>query len=96
MIFRIVKLEFREDSVQDFLTYIRPFQEAIRASAGCTFLQIIQDNNNPQLIFTYSQWQSEQDLENYRQSALFTQVWAQTKRWFSAKPAAWTCISAFE
>ena len=35
-------------------------------------------------------WESEEDLENYRKSELFTEVWDFTKQLFNDKPEAWS------
>jgi heme-degrading monooxygenase HmoA len=51
---------------------------------------LYQDKNNPSIFFTYSFWETEQDLENYRQSALFDDVWTFTKKLFNDKPEAWS------
>ncbi|MFN7100290.1 MAG: putative quinol monooxygenase, partial [Flavobacterium sp.] len=48
------------------------------------------DKSNPSIFFTYSYWESEADLENYRNSALFKEVWAYTKAFFNDKPEAWS------
>jgi quinol monooxygenase YgiN len=62
----------------------------IRASKGCTLLELYQDKNNPDIFFTYSYWNKESDLENYRNSDLFKDVWAKTKVFFNDKPLAWS------
>ena len=41
-------------------------------------------------FFTYSYWDSENDLNNYRKSELFNEVWTFTKKLFNAKPEAWS------
>ena len=53
-------------------------------------LELYQDKTNPELFFTYSYWEREEDLENYRNSALFKNVWAKTKVLFNDKPQAWS------
>ena len=62
----------------------------IRASKGCSLLELYQDKTNPEIFFTYSYWEKEEDLENYRNSALFKDVWAKTKVFFNDKPLAWS------
>jgi len=42
------------------------------------------------VFFTYSYWNDESDLENYRKSELFKNIWSATKKNFSAKPEAWS------
>ncbi len=62
----------------------------IRASKGCQLLELYQDKKNPELFFTYSYWNTEQDLENYRNSEFFISTWQQTKLYFNGKPEAWS------
>ena len=62
----------------------------IRASKGCSLLELYQDKTNPEIFFTYSYWEKDKDLENYRNSALFKDVWAKTKVFFNDKPLAWS------
>jgi heme-degrading monooxygenase HmoA len=42
------------------------------------------------VFFTYSFWNAEANLEQYRNSELFKAVWAETKPLFNAKPEAWS------
>ena len=62
----------------------------IRASKGCSLLELYQDKTNPEIFFTYSYWEQEKDLENYKNSLLFKDVWAKTKSFFNDKPLAWS------
>jgi heme-degrading monooxygenase HmoA len=65
-------------------------KEKIRNVPGNRLLELYQDKNNPELFFTYSYWETEIDLENYRNSELFYDVWQFTKQLFNAKPEAWS------
>ena len=89
MIVRIVKMSFIPEKVTEFLNVFNQHSSAIANAEGCIDLQLIQ-NNNSATFFTISKWQSEQDLENYRQSELFAIVWPQTKALFNQKAEAWT------
>ena len=73
-----------------FLQCLTKKKEFIRASEGCRLLELYQDKNNPEVFFTYSYWDNEEDLENYRNSELFKNVWIQTKKYFNDKPLAWS------
>lgn len=95
MITRIVKMTFKPDTIGLFLQYLPDYQEAIRGSKGCNFLQILQDQNNPCIVFTYSHWDSTNDLDTYRNSALFEKVWGQVRQWFDDKPQAWSLNTVF-
>ena len=42
------------------------------------------------MFFTYSYWEAQENLDSYRQSDLFKNVWAKTKILFNDKPQAWS------
>jgi len=90
MFVRIVKMSFQPDKIDEFLKNFETVKEKIRAFEGCEFLELYRDKMNNNIFFTYSYWQSEQDLENYKSSTLFKEVWKVTKSFFSAKPEAWS------
>lgn len=90
MIKRIVKMEFREEAIEPFKTLFRNSCSKIKARKGCRHVECLQDLQRPNVFFTYSVWDSESDLQAYRDSELFAAVWAETKALFSAKPEAWS------
>lgn len=83
-------MTFEPEKVNDFLFCFAEWKLKIRAMPGCTHLELLNDINNPSIFFTYSYWNSEEDLNNYRNSALFESVWTKTKTFFAAKPEAWS------
>lgn len=90
MFVRIVKMSFHEENIPAFLENFELMKNHIRNSPGNRFLELYQDKNNPCIFFTYSYWETEDDLENYRKSALFDEVWTFTKKLFNDKPEAWS------
>ncbi len=90
MFVRIVKMTFQEDKVSEFLQNFNSVKDKIRNVNGCRLLELYRDKDNPSVFFTYSYWEREQDLENYRSSELFTGVWAVTKPLFAQKAEAWS------
>ena len=90
MIVRIVKLTFENENIASFEQIFRTTNKKIKRFEGCLHLELYQDKNNPNVFFTYSHWNSEQDLENYRNSEFFKEVWGMTKKLFSEKPKAWS------
>ncbi len=90
MFVRIVKMGFKEEHIATFLSNFDEKKEHIRNSKGCHLLELYRDKNNPTIFFTYSYWETEEDLENYRKSDLFKNVWAKTKVLFNQKPEAWS------
>jgi hypothetical protein len=89
MVTRIVKMSFKPEKVEEFKQLFDQFKHQIAGAQGCMSLRLLQDGSAT-IFFTYSEWQAEEDLENYRKSALFEQVWSRTKTFFNAKPEAWT------
>jgi quinol monooxygenase YgiN len=90
MFVRIVKLSFHQENIPAFLENFEQNKDKIRTAAGNRLLELYQDKDNPDVFFTYSYWESESDLENYRQSELFKEVWSFTKKLFNNKPEAWS------
>ena len=90
MFVRIVKLSFHEENIPAFLDNFEIVKDQIRATTGNLLLELYQDKNNKNIFFTYSYWETEQDLENYRTSAFFNEVWSFTKKLFNDKPEAWS------
>ena len=90
MLVRIVKLSFHEEYIPAFLENFELMKEKIRNAPGNRLLELYQDKNDKNIFFTYSYWETEGDLENYRKSELFYTVWEYTKKLFNAKPEAWS------
>lgn len=87
---RIVKMIFKEESLPAFKSMFNEVQPKINAFEGCEGVSLLEDINNPCILFTYSHWVNEDALNNYRHSALFEKTWAQTKTYFDGKPEAWS------
>ena len=90
MFVRIVKMNFKEDKIDDFINNFNNNKDKIRNTRGCKLLELYRDKTNPTVFFTYSYWDTELDLENYRNSQLFKNVWDITKLLFKDKPEAWS------
>ncbi len=90
MFVRIVKMSFHSKYILEFQEMFKEKKMLIRNTEGCQLLELYQDKNNPEIFFTYSYWNSEQDLENYRNSDFFKATWKQTKSYFNNKPEAWS------
>ena len=90
MFVRIVKMTFKEEAVEEFLTTFENVKQDIRNSSGCRLLELYRDKAMPQVFFTYSYWETEAHLEDYRVSKLFCDTWAVTKPLFSQKAEAWS------
>jgi quinol monooxygenase YgiN len=90
MVIRIVRMHFRAEDVNTFLTIFNENKEAIRNFPGCTHLELLSDLKAPNTYTTLSHWNDPSNLEEYRQSELFNSVWDRVKKLFSARPEAFT------
>lgn len=90
MITRIVKMQFRPAETEPFLTLFERVKHQIRSFDGCRGLTLLRDLNTPDILFTYSHWESEAHLNAYRNSELFEKTWKDTKSGFAAKAEAWS------
>ena len=90
MIKRIVKMEFEPENISAFQLLFEENKAKISAFPGCHGVELLQDATETHIFFTFSHWESENALNEYRTSQLFERVWKQTKALFNAKPMAWS------
>lgn len=90
MIIRIVRLSFYPERVPDFLELFEKHKSDIAGAPGCLELRLLKDTSTEGVFVTYSLWESEDALDDYRTSNLFNLVWPKTKILFNAAPQAWT------
>lgn len=93
MLIRYVRMTFREDKTDEFQKIFETSKDKIKAMAGCQYLELLRDINQPNIFMTHSHWESETDLNNYRDSELFKTTWAKTKVLFAEKPLAFSVES---
>ncbi len=87
---RVVRMTFRSEEIPAFLENFEAHKVLIRNFPGCSHLELWQDENQKNIFITYSHWESETALNQYRDSQLFKSVWGFTKTLFSEKPQAWS------
>lgn len=92
MITRIVRMEFKQEHVQDFLAHFGRIHALIRDYPGVRHLELHRDASRSNVFYTYSKWDSEAALETYRQSDLFKGAWGEVKPWFSEKAQAFSLV----
>ncbi len=96
MIVRIVKMTFEPSKVPEFLANFEKNKNNIRNFKGCHKLRLLKGLNDENVYFTYSWWDNEEALNQYRISNLFKGVWSKTKTLFIEKPEAWSLVNAVE
>lgn len=87
---RLVKLTIDSNKKEAFLDSFNQFKDTISTYPGCKGMRLLMDKNDPQTVFTYSEWESDEALENYRNSELFTKVWPALKASFAGRTEVWS------
>ncbi len=90
MIIRIVRMHFTEAGVEEFLEIFGKHQTAIRNFPGCTHLELLKDHEDDTCFTTLSHWDTVNNLNSYRKSALFEEVWGQVKSLFAERSHAFS------
>ncbi len=90
MIVRLVKMTFRPEEVGTFQALFEGWRHRIIAFPGCRQLELLHDARDSRVFFTYSEWNGPADLEAYRTSDVFANVWPVVKKLFAEPADAWT------
>ena len=83
-------MSFQPEKAEEFKSIFRENWKLIAGFKGCKHVELLQDRTHPHIFFTFSAWESEDDLNAYRDSELFEKVWGKTKILFNDKPQAWS------
>ncbi len=92
MITRIVKMTFIPEKVDDFIKVFNESKDFIRSYPGCIQMQLLKDIQQDNIYYTYSNWESEEALNHYRNSSRFREIWMNTKVNFQEKAEATSLI----
>ena len=90
MLIRIVRMHFTEAGVEEFLEIFDQNKNQIRKFPGCTHLQLLKDPDDVLCYTTLSYWNTPADLEKYRTSELFVNVWGRVKTLFAERSQAYS------
>lgn len=90
MLIRVVRMTFRPDGVAAFLENFEAHKDSIRNFPGCRHLELWRDFSSENIYLTCSHWESEEALNQYRDSEFFKSVWSFTKGLFLEKPIAFS------
>jgi heme-degrading monooxygenase HmoA len=83
-------MTFKSENITVFEQIFEDTKPYIQSFEGCNSVELLQDIKDPNAFFTYSIWESEDHLNNYRNSDFFKVVWGKTKQLFDTKPEAWS------
>lgn len=90
MIVRLVRMTFRPSEIATFQRSFEAWRHRIIAFPGCQRLDLLHSEADPCVFFTHSEWADASDLQAYRDSELFNQVWPEVKLLFATPALAWS------
>jgi quinol monooxygenase YgiN len=90
MIVRLVKITLLPGKKDEFISLFKTVEASINNFEGCMHVELLSDTSDENIVFTYSKWASNEQLQKYRQSALFEGTWKNAKILFSQKAEAWS------
>jgi len=82
---RIVKLHIKPQKTKEFSSIFKAHKPKLLEMPGCKSVTLARDQEAESQFITISEWEYAADLENYRNSALFVQIWKIVKPMFAAK-----------
>ena len=86
---RLVKLTLKEGSFDQFKVIFDYGKYVVSGSEGCFGVQLLQDDTNPNIAFTLSEWTDEKALNKYRSSEEFRNYWPKIKSMLADKTEVW-------
>lgn len=93
MISRIVKMTFIPEKVDDFIIVFNESKDFIRNFPGCIEMHLHRDLHRKNIFYTYSNWESENALNHYRNSTKFREIWSKTKANFQEKAETYSLMN---
>lgn len=90
MIVRIVKMSFKQEHINLFISIFEESKHKIEAMEGNLHVELLQDKKEINTFFTYSHSKGEENLIQYRKSDKFTKICPKTKALFLKDAAVWT------
>ena len=93
MLIRLVRLPASEASLPRLRAVLAEVMPTVRQQRGCTHLELLADHDQPTVLYTLSHWNSDNDLQRYRQSEIFAQVWPRLKAELGDRPSAVSLVS---
>lgn len=90
MLHRIVRMVFQESEVEHFIRIFNKKKAFIEGFEGCVSVMLVEDLRSEHAMATISIWESEENLEAYRNSDLFLETWKEVKPLFAEKAKAWS------
>ena len=88
MLIRLVRMYFRPDEVERFLTMYEQTRPIIASQPGCRSVQLVRQIDDPAAFATWSIWDDQAALDAYRRSEFFRSFWPEVRALFRAPAEA--------
>ncbi len=90
MIVRIVHMFFRPHALEQLMPLIHRQLRNVMSHPGCLAVKLFRDTSDPDHLCTFSIWEDQEALDDYRQSDHFIEVWSTLKSHFAKPPQAYS------
>ena len=91
MIKRVVRLTLKDDaSINAFQEIYRSRNPFTKGVKGCREVKVLKDVDHDDVYYTFSIWDSNEDLEAYRQSNYFAETWPMVKAQLAKRAEAFS------
>lgn len=96
MILRVVKMNVDEEKRDAFELFMKNLREEKLKLAGCLHFDYFHEKNNKNIFYSYTIWESEKYLKQYKKTDLFIEVVSTLKKLCTEEPKAWTIENVFK
>lgn len=95
MILRIVKIKIDEVKIDTFKLFMKNLRNEKLRLKGCLHFDYFHEKKNKNIYYTYTIWENEKHLNQYKKSELFKKVISTLNSLSIEEPRAWTIEDAF-
>ncbi len=89
-------MTLKEAHVDSFKKRIPIISIEVRRVSGCMHNDIFRDKNKDNVFYSYTIWNSEEDIEKYLNSQYYKEIWNDLWDYFKIEPQAWKIDNIFD
>ena len=96
MIIRVVKIPIKDASINSFIKRIPIISNEVRRVSGCIHNDIFRDKMKENIFYSYTIWNSDEDIEKYLGSQYYKDIWGDLWDYFEGTPKSWKIDNIFD
>jgi quinol monooxygenase YgiN len=85
-------MQFTPDSKATFIDIFYKKQPFIEGFEGCHSVDLMEDEADDMVLYTFSKWDENESLQKYRNSEMFIKTWKQVKPLFASKAQTFSLL----